>query len=78
MKGLMILGTASDVGKSLNNDGFRNHWLDKIRKSKGKSSRESISLHSLKDKRYDVLAEMVKENLNWDQIKRVVAQWQES
>ncbi|HJV30926.1 MAG TPA: cobyric acid synthase [Bacillales bacterium] len=60
------------------NDGFRNHWLDKIRKSKGLPSRESISLHSLKDKRYDDLAELVKENLDWDQIKRVVAQWQES
>jgi adenosylcobyric acid synthase len=60
------------------NDGFRNYWLDKIRKRKGLPSRESISLHSLKDKRYDDLAELVKENLDWEQIKRVVAQWQES
>jgi adenosylcobyric acid synthase len=60
------------------NDDFRNHWLDKIRKRKGLPSRESISLHLLKDKRYDVLAEMVKENLDWDQVKKVVAQWQES
>jgi adenosylcobyric acid synthase len=59
------------------NDGFRNHWLDKIRKRKGLPSRESISLHSLKDKRYDDLAELVKENLDWDQLKRVMAQWQE-
>jgi adenosylcobyric acid synthase len=60
------------------NDGFRNLWLDKIRKRKGLPSRESISLHSLKDKRYDILAEMVKENLDWDQLKRVMTQWQES
>jgi adenosylcobyric acid synthase len=57
------------------NDDWRTHLLDQIRKKKGLMMKESISIQA---NRYDDLAAVVKENLDWDQLKRVIAQWQES
>lgn len=59
------------------NDNWRNYWLDQIRERKGIPVKEPYPLHSLKDKRYDDLAEMVKEHLDWEEVKRVIVQWEE-
>jgi adenosylcobyric acid synthase len=60
------------------NDEWRSHWLNKIRAMKELQMREIVSLQSLKDRRFDDLADMVKEHLDWNQVKRIISQWEKS
>ena len=54
------------------NDEWRTRWLNMIRKRKGLALQEIRNSHDFKDKRYDFLAEQMKNHLRWDLIKEIV------
>lgn len=57
------------------NDGLRNFWLNEIRRSLGLPERKKVDVGSLKDERYDRLAEEMGAYLDWEKIKRIVSEW---
>lgn len=57
------------------NDEWRNHWLNLIRKSKGLHTKEPIYIREYKDKRYDELADKMKEHLNFELLNDIIDKW---
>lgn len=57
------------------NDVWRNTWLNLIRKSKGLPSKEITNISEYKDKRYDEIAERLKEHLNYELLNDIINKW---
>ncbi|WP_462409702.1 cobyric acid synthase [Neobacillus sp. Marseille-QA0830] len=57
------------------NDRWRNHWLNRIRSSKGQHVREIKWIRNDKDASFDHLAEQLRCHLNWELIKDIIDRW---
>jgi adenosylcobyric acid synthase len=57
------------------NDEWRNHWLNQIRKSKGLHTKETTYIREFKDKRYDEIADRMKEHLNLELLHDIINKW---
>jgi adenosylcobyric acid synthase len=57
------------------NDEWRNDWLNIIRKSKGLHTKETTYIREYKDKRYDEIADRMKEHLNFELLNDIINQW---
>lgn len=55
------------------NDEWRSIWLNEIRKEKGYSSKETLFIQVMKQKRFDKLAMRVKEHLDWEKVSDIIA-----
>ncbi|GAM12203.1 cobyric acid synthase [Mesobacillus selenatarsenatis] len=58
-----------------NNDEWRNHWLNSIRKAKGEPERDPVYISRLKDQKYDELAAHIKRHLDWEGLKEISEKW---
>ncbi|HEX3028538.1 MAG TPA: cobyric acid synthase, partial [Clostridia bacterium] len=54
------------------NDGFRNSWLNLIRKKKGYALKEPVNTNALKEQDYEKLADYAKKYLDIDYIKKIM------
>ncbi|MFP7296529.1 cobyric acid synthase [Neobacillus niacini] len=57
------------------NDEWRNTWLNLIRKSKGLQSKETTFIRESQDKRYDEIADTMKEHLNYEMLNDIINNW---
>ncbi|MFS0777996.1 cobyric acid synthase [Neobacillus sp. 3P2-tot-E-2] len=57
------------------NDEWRNHWLNQIRKSKGLHTKETTYIREYLDKRYDEIANRMKEHLNFEMLNDIINKW---
>ncbi|MEH7491537.1 cobyric acid synthase [Neobacillus niacini] len=57
------------------NDEWRNHWLNQIRKSKGLHTKETTYIREYLDKRYDKIANRMKEHLNFELLNDIINKW---
>ncbi|MDF2788987.1 MAG: cobyric acid synthase CobQ [Neobacillus sp.] len=57
------------------NDEWRNHWLNQIRKSKGLHTKETTYIREYLDKRYDEIANRMKEHLNFELLNDIINKW---
>jgi adenosylcobyric acid synthase len=57
------------------NDEWRNHWLNRIRKSKGLHSKDTVYISEHKDKRYDEIAGQMRANLNFEKLNDIISKW---
>jgi adenosylcobyric acid synthase len=57
------------------NDEWRNDWLNIIRKSKGLHTKETTYIREYKDKRYDEIADRMKEHLNFELLNDIINKW---
>ena len=57
------------------NDEWRNHWLNQIRKSMGLHTKETTYIREYLDKRYDKIANRMKEHLNFELLNDIINKW---
>ncbi|WP_338450772.1 cobyric acid synthase [Niallia oryzisoli] len=57
------------------NDGWRNIWLNRIRDNLNIPQRPRVDVGSLKEERYERLAEDMKKYIDMEQIKRILLEW---
>lgn len=57
------------------NDGWRNIWLNRIRESMNIPQRPRVDVGSLKEERYERLAEEMKKYIDMERIKRILLDW---
>nr|WP_246861191.1 cobyric acid synthase [Bacillus sp. REN3] len=57
------------------NDEWRNCWLNWIREEKGLPLQDTIHIRSLKELKYDELAEHLQNHLDWERLKEIVFSW---
>ncbi|MFT8320221.1 MAG: cobyric acid synthase [Bacillus sp. (in: firmicutes)] len=50
------------------NDEWRSIWLNGLRKEKGYALKETVFIQEMKDKRFDLLADKMKRQLNWEKL----------
>ncbi|GKU84660.1 cobyric acid synthase [Niallia sp. NCCP-28] len=56
------------------NDEFRSIWLNRLRIQKGYSIKETNFISKMKDKRFDLIAEIMKSHIDWDMLEKIIFQ----
>lgn len=58
------------------NDGFRNDWLNVVRREVNLAQRPKVDVGALKDERYERLAKKMGESLDWKKAKKIIMEWE--
>jgi len=60
------------------NDEWRSIWLNRLREQKGYPIRETNFINEKKDKRFDLVAAMVKSHLDWNLVEAIICEGEET